>query len=106
MLSTDQLRLQVDAYARYRIVDPLRMYDAPRGRKVSANGCGRSSARLCATRLGRRPFAACSARARGQMMDNIRNALNRVAIQYGARIVDVGSSAPTFPRGDAPRLGL
>ena len=26
VLSTDQLRLQVDAFARYRIVDPLRMY--------------------------------------------------------------------------------
>ena len=28
VLSTDQLRLQVDAFARYRIVDPLRMYIA------------------------------------------------------------------------------
>src|SRR5437868_15401680 len=26
VLSTDQRRLQVDAFARYRIVDPLRMY--------------------------------------------------------------------------------
>ena len=26
VLSTDQLRLEVDAFARYRIVDPLRMY--------------------------------------------------------------------------------
>src|SRR3546814_5432535 len=26
VLSTDQLRLQVDAFARYRVVDPLRMY--------------------------------------------------------------------------------
>src|SRR3546814_13137175 len=42
VLSTDQLRLQVDAFARYRIVEPLRMYiaagteqrvsDAPRPR--------------------------------------------------------------------------
>src|SRR4030095_4921388 len=26
VLSTDQLRLEVDAFARYRVVDPLRMY--------------------------------------------------------------------------------
>jgi membrane protease subunit HflC len=26
VLSTDQLRLEVDAFARYRITDPLRMY--------------------------------------------------------------------------------
>ena len=30
VLSTDQLRLQVDAFARYRIVDPLRMYISAR----------------------------------------------------------------------------
>ena len=30
VLSTDQLRLQVDAFARYRIVDPLQMYIAAR----------------------------------------------------------------------------
>ena len=30
VLSTDQLRLEVDAFARYRVVDPLRMYIAAR----------------------------------------------------------------------------
>src|SRR6185369_13722115 len=30
VLSTDQLRLEVDAFARYRVVDPLRMYLAAR----------------------------------------------------------------------------
>src|SRR5687767_12728137 len=30
VLSTDQRRLEVDAFARYRVVDPLRMYLAAR----------------------------------------------------------------------------
>ena len=37
VLSTDQRRLEVDAFARYRVVDPLRMYLArPVGRTVSS----------------------------------------------------------------------
>ena len=40
VLSTDQLRLQVDAFARYRIVDPLRMYivgaDRGEGQRAAA----------------------------------------------------------------------
>ena len=52
--------------------------------------------------LGRRPFAALLSPERGQMMDNIQNALNRVARQYGARDRSTcGSSMPTCPT--APR---
>ena len=49
--------------------------------------------------LGRRPFAALLSPERGQMMDNIQNALNRVAIQYGAEIVDVRIKRADLPDG-------
>ena len=37
VLSTDQLRLQVDAYARFRITDPLRMYTTIRTEEALAD---------------------------------------------------------------------
>ena len=99
VLSTDQLRLQVDAYARYRIVDPLRMY-------ISAGSEERVSDQLrpilgsaLRNELGRRPFAALLSPERGQMMENIQNALNRVARQYGAEIVDVRIKRADLPEG-------
>ena len=49
--------------------------------------------------LGRRPFAALLSPERGQMMDNIQNALNRVARQYGAEIVDVRIKRADLPDG-------
>jgi len=99
VLSTDQLRLEVDAFARYRIVDPLRMY-------VSAQTEENVSAQLqpilgsaLRNELGRRPSAALLSPERGQMMDNIKTALNRVAQQYGAEIVDVRIKRADLPTG-------
>ena len=49
--------------------------------------------------LGRRPFAALLSPERGQMMDNIQQALNRVAAQYGAEIIDVRIKRADLPAG-------
>ena len=99
VLSTEQYRLQVDAFARYRIVDPLRMY-------ISAGTEERVSEQLkpilgsaLRNELGRRPFAALLSPERGQLMQNIQVALNRVAAQYGAQIVDVRIKRADLPEG-------
>ena len=99
VLSTDQLRLQVDAFARYRVTDPLRMY-------ISAGTEDRVSEQLrpilgsaLRNELGRRPFAALLSPERGEVMDNIQKALNRVARQYGAEIVDVRIKRADLPEG-------
>ena len=99
VLSTDQLRLQVDAFARYRIVDPLRMY-------ISAGSEERVSDQLkpilgsaLRNELGKRPFAALLSPERGQLMENISRALNTVAKQYGAEIVDVRIKRADLPEG-------
>jgi membrane protease subunit HflC len=99
VLSTDQLRLQVDAYARYRIVDPLRMYIAARSEENLAEQLRPILGSALRNELGRRPFAALLSPERGQMMDNIQNALNRVAVQYGAQIVDVRIKRADLPDG-------
>ena len=100
MLSTDQLRLQVDAFARYRIVDPLRMYIAAAHRgAVSATQLRPILGSALRNELGKRPFAALLSPERGQMMDNIQTALNRVARQYGAEIVDVRIKRADLPEG-------
>jgi len=100
VLSTDQLRLQVDAFARYRIVDPLRMYVSARGTEARVSEALRPIlASSLRNELGRRPFAALLSPERGQMMDNIQQALNRVAAQYGAEIIDVRIKRADLPAG-------
>jgi modulator of FtsH protease HflC len=99
VLSTDQLRLQVDAYARYRIVDPLQMYKAARTEERVSDQLRPILGSALRNELGRRPFAALLSPERGQMMDNIQTALNRVARQYGAQIVDVRIKRADLPEG-------
>jgi membrane protease subunit HflC len=99
VLSTDQLRLQVDAFARYRIVNPLQMYIAARSEQNVTAQLTPILASALRNELGRRPFAALLSPERGQMMDNIQNALNRVARQYGAVIVDVRIKRADLPDG-------
>jgi modulator of FtsH protease HflC len=99
VLSTDQLRLQVDAFARYRIVDPLRMYIAAGTEERVSDQLRPILGSALRNELGRRPFAALLSPERGQMMENIQNALNRVARQYGAEIVDVRIKRADLPEG-------
>jgi membrane protease subunit HflC len=99
VLSTDQLRLQVDAFARYRIVDPLRMYISARTEERVSEQLKPILGSALRNELGKRPFAALLSPERGQLMQNIKTALDRVARQYGAEIVDVRIKRADLPEG-------
>ncbi|HEY9092402.1 protease modulator HflC [Parasphingorhabdus sp.] len=99
VLSTDQLRLQVDAFARFRVADPLRMFIAAGDEERVADELRPILGSALRNELGKRPFAALLSPERGQVMDNIRTGLNRVARQYGAEIVDVRIKRADLPDG-------
>lgn len=99
VLSTDQLRLQVDAFARYRIVDPLRMVITAGTEQRVSDELRPILGSAIRNELGKRQFAALLSPERGEVMDNIQTALNRVARQYGAEIVDVRIKRADLPEG-------
>lgn len=99
VLSTDQLRLQVDAFARYRIVDPLRLYVAAGSVESFENALEPVLGSQLRNELGKRPFASLLSPEREGVMGNIRAGLDRVARQYGAEIVDVRIKKADLPDG-------
>ena len=99
VLSTDQLRLNVDAYARFRITDPLRTYITAGNEQRVADQLRPILGSALRNELGKVPFAALLSPERGQVMDNIQAGLNRVARQYGAEIVDVRIKRADLPDG-------
>jgi membrane protease subunit HflC len=99
VLSTDQLRLQVDAFARYRIVNPLQMYISARTEDRVSEQLRPILGSAIRNELGKRPADALLSPERGQLMTNIKTALNRVARQYGAEIVDVRIKRADLPEG-------
>lgn len=99
VLSEDQYRLQVDAFARYRIVDPLRMYISAQSESRVSDQLNPILGSALRNELGKRPFAALLTPERERAMENIRTALNRVARQYGAEIIDVRIKRTDLPEG-------
>jgi len=89
VLSADQQRLLVNAYARFRITDPVRMVEragSPAGVRNALEPILNSVLRQ---ELGRRTFQAMLTAERGSALANVRTNLDRQARQYGAEVVDV-----------------
>ena len=99
VLSTDQLRLEVDAFARYRVVDPLRMYIRARSTDRFEQSLAPILGSQLRNELGKRPFASLLSPEREGVMGNIRTGLDRVARQYGAEIIDVRIKKADLPDG-------
>ncbi len=99
VLSTDQLRLQVDAYARFRITDPLRMYTTIRREEALAEQLRTILGSSLRNELGKRSFATLLSPERGQVMENIQTALNIEANKYGAQVIDVRIKRADLPEG-------
>lgn len=99
VLSTDQLRLSVDAFARFRVVNPLKMVVTVRNEERAADALRPILGSALRNELGKRPFAALLSPERGQVMDNIQAGLQRVAAQYGLQIVDVRIKHADLPEG-------
>ena len=99
VLSTDQRRLEVDAFARYRVVDPLRMFIAARTDERVEAALKPILGSQLRNELGKRSFASLLSPEREGVMDNIRAGLNRVARQYGVEVIDVRIKKADLPDG-------
>ena len=99
VLSSDQQRLLVDAYARFRIIDPVLMVETAGttdGVRTQLEPILNSVLRQ---ELGRRTFANMLTAERGQAMSNIRDKLDVQAREYGAQVIDVRIKRTDLPDG-------
>jgi membrane protease subunit HflC len=99
VLSTDQLRLVVDAFARYRIVDPLRMYETRGSEEAVATQLTQILSSRLRNELGKMPFAALLSPERGALMEAIQADVNRQARGIGAEIIDLRIKKADLPTG-------
>ena len=99
VLSTDQRRLEVDAFARYRIVDPLLMYIRARSEAQLTDQLRPILGSEVRNELGRVQFASLLTPERQGIMDSVRTSLNRIARQYGVEIIDVRIKRTDLPDG-------
>ncbi|MET4896079.1 protease modulator HflC [Sphingomonadaceae bacterium jetA1] len=99
VLSTDQLRMNVDAFARFRVIDPRRMLATAGSEEGVANQLRPIFGSALRNELGKRRFSELLSPERGQVMDAIQVRLDRIARQYGVQIVDVRIKEAELPQG-------
>lgn len=99
VLSNDQQRLQVDAYARLRIIDPVTMVETAGTEENVVSQLSPILTSVLRQELGRRSFSSLLTAERGSAMQNIREALDRQARQYGAQVIDVRIKRADLPEG-------
>ena len=99
VLSTDQLRLQVDAFARFRITRPIKMYKTTRTEERLRDQLKTILGSRLRNELGKRSFATLLSPERGEVMENIQRSLNLEARRYGAEIIDVRIKRADLPDG-------
>lgn len=99
VLSTDQRRLEVDAFARYRIIDPTLMYIRAGNEQQLTEQLRPILGSEVRNELGKIEFAELLTPERQGIMDSVRASLNRIARQYGVEIIDVRIKKTDLPDG-------
>lgn len=99
VLSTDQRRLEVDAFARYRIVNPLLMYIRAGSEDQLRDQLKPILGSEVRNELGRIEFASLLTPERQGIMDSVKASLNRIARQYGVEVLDVRIKRTDLPDG-------
>ena len=99
VLSNDQQRLQVDAYARYRIIDPVKLVERAGNERQLESQLLPILTSVVRQELGRRPFSSLISAERGTAMANITRTLDGQARTYGVQVLDVRIKAADLPEG-------
>ncbi|MCW1431431.1 protease modulator HflC [Novosphingobium sp. JCM 18896] len=99
VLSSEQQRLEVDAYARFRIIDPVKMVRTAGTTERVAEQLQPILSSVLRQELGKRTFQSLLTAERGQAMKQIREGLDREAREYGAQVIDVRIKRADLPEG-------
>jgi membrane protease subunit HflC len=100
LLSADGQRVEADAFARYRVVDPARLYLQTHGdpRRIG-DALKPVLADALRTNLGRLPASALLAPEHAPQMRAVSEALDRAARDFGARVSEVRLDRVDLPDG-------
>jgi modulator of FtsH protease HflC len=101
VIASDRRRIVVDAFARYRIVNPLRYYQSVRTDAVARQRLSSILSSSLRGELGKKSFATLLSSERPQLMRAIRDQIKAQSLGLGIEIVDV-----RIRRADLPKENL
>ncbi len=100
VIASDKKRLVVDAFARYRIIDPLLFFQSVRDERIAGSRIGAILEASLRRVLGGASFAAVVRDKREALMRTILSQVNQEATPFGVQIVDVRIKRVDLPEAN------
>jgi membrane protease subunit HflC len=101
VIASDKKRMMVDAFARWRIVDPLRFYQSLIDHDTAIMRLTPILSSSVRRVLGSQSFAAMLSGKRAQLMIDIKNAMNQDTKGFGILVVDVRIRHADLPQANS-----
>ena len=104
VIASDQKRLIVDAYARFKIVDPLKFYISVGDERVARSRLATIINSRLRGVLGKQSLATLLSEDRSKQMDIIQNDVNEEAEKFGIKIIDVRIKRADLPQANSEAI--
>jgi len=104
VIASDQKRLIVDAYARFKIVDPLKFYISVGDERVARSRLATIINSRLRGVLGKQSLATLLSEDRSKQMDIIQNDVNTEALNFGIEIIDVRIKRADLPQANSEAI--
>ena len=104
VIAADQKRLIVDAFARFKIIDPLKFYISVGNERVARQRLATIINSRIRGVLGRQDLATLLSKDRAKQMSIIQNDVNREAQNFGIEIVDVRIKRADLPQANSDAI--
>ena len=104
VIASDQKRLIVDAYARFKIVDPLKFYISVGDERVARSRLATIINSRLRSVLGKQSLATLLSEDRSKQMDIIQTDVNTEAEKFGIQIIDVRIKRADLPQANSEAI--
>ena len=104
VIASDQKRLIVDAYARFKIVDPLKFYISVGDERVARSRLATIINSRLRGVLGKQSLATLLSEDRSKQMDIIQQDVNTEAKNFGIQIIDVRIKRADLPQANSEAI--
>jgi len=104
VIASDQKRLIVDAYARFRIVDPLKFYISVGDERVARSRLATIINSRLRSVLGKQSLATLLSEDRTKQMAIIQESVNDEAEKFGIKIIDVRIKRADLPQANSEAI--
>jgi membrane protease subunit HflC len=104
MIASDKKRIVADSYARYRITDPLKFFQAVGNETVLRQRLGRVINASMRSVIGSYSLPALLTIQRVKIMAEIQNQVNKEARQFGIEVIDVRIRRADLPQANSEAI--